>query len=279
MGLNVPIGLDTDGGSAVAIRTAAGGTIFFQDYNGAVNFGNWNSTRLNIASTNASTSPTTGALTVAGGIGAGGSIRATAAIDVWALAGANANLFLSNEAGAAQTILYWNRSQGQTWLTVSSANFVFDTAGQAYKVGGGAWGSTSDARIKNDLGDYPRGLAEIAALRPVAYTYKGNDTPEAPAYPKTGDEEKDAINASLPLTVPYPNSMHVGVAKSEKKFAGLIAQEVEAIFPEMVSKRSAYIDGQPVDDLRDLDTTPLIFALINSVKELKAEIDALKAAR
>ena len=32
-----------------------------------------------------------------------------------------------------------------------------------------------------------------------------------------------------------------------------------------------------VSDLRTLDTSELIYALVNSVKELKAEIDELKA--
>jgi hypothetical protein len=156
----------------------------------------------------------------------------------------------------------------------SNFNGDFTVAGNASKPGGGAWSASSDARIKNELGNYTRGLTEIAALRPIYYTYKGNDTPEAPAHIKQED-----IDSKAPLAVPYPNSMHIHAANAATKYAGLIAQEVEAIFPEMVTKRSAYIDGQPVDDLRDLDTTPLIFALINAVKELKAEIDALKAAR
>jgi len=159
-------------------------------------------------------------------------------------------------------------------IDIAGALLVY---GGAYKPGGGAWTASSDARIKNELGDYTRGLDEIVALRPVYYTYKGNDTPSAPAHFKTGDEEKDEISASLPLTVPYPNSAHKTVAEAGTKYAGLIAQEVEAVIPEMVTKRSGYIDGAAVEDLRDLDTTPLIFALINAVKELKARIEVLEA--
>jgi hypothetical protein len=33
----------------------------------------------------------------------------------------------------------------------------------------------------------------------------------------------------------------------------------------------------PVDDMRVLDTTPLIFALVNAVKELKARIEVLES--
>ena len=47
--------------------------------------------------------------------------------------------------------------------------------------------------------------------------------------------------------------------------------------PSMVSKQGGLIDGKEVSDLRTLDTSELIYALVNSVKELKAEIDELKA--
>jgi hypothetical protein len=48
--------------------------------------------------------------------------------------------------------------------------------------------------------------------------------------------------------------------------------------PEMVDKTAGYIDGVPVDDIRNLDTTALIFALVNSVKTLAARVAALESA-
>jgi hypothetical protein len=256
--------------------TANAGALFFGTgsahylYYDATNF-NLAGMPLKISDTTASTSPTTGALTVAGGVGIGGSAFILSSVTVQAAGTGDPYVLFTNSAGALVSYTFWDHAAGQHKLYAGAGLFVFDQAGQAYKAGGGAWGSTSDARIKNDLGDYPRGLAEIVSLRPVTYTYKGNDTPVAPAHAK-GDE-----NSKLPLTVPYPNSDHAGAAKAEKKFAGLIAQEVEVIFPEMVSRRSAFIDGVAVDDLRDLDTTPLIFALINSCKELKARVEVLEA--
>jgi hypothetical protein len=65
-------------------------------------------------------------------------------------------------------------------------------------------------------------------------------------------------------------------ADNATKYTGLVAQEVEAVIPEMVTKRAAYIDGVAVTDLRDLDTSSLIFALVNAVKELKARVEALE---
>ena len=102
--------------------------------------------------------------------------------------------------------------------------------------------------LKTVLDDYGSGLSDILRLRPVVYRYKGN----------VGDEHKH-------------------VAESRKTFIGLVAQEAELVMPELVTMSAGEIDGKKVDDLRTLDSTALIYALINSVKELKAEIEELKA--
>jgi len=153
----------------------------------------------------------------------------------------------------------------------------------AFKPGGGTWTDSSDARIKNVLGDYANGLDAIKTLRPVRYTFKGNDTAEgvAPENEKVmGDDglikETDTKDA---VVAPYGNSPHFHDAKNSKEFIGLIAQECEAAFPEIVSTRAAMIDGQPVADLRDLDPNALTYALINAVKTLAARIEALEAAQ
>ena len=111
----------------------------------------------------------------------------------------------------------------------------------------------SDARIKTVTGDYTAGLDEVLQLRPVSYVYKGNDAP-----PKQ----------------PSPTKLVEG-----RRFVGFVAQELEQIMPDMVSKRTGYVDGKRVADLRDVDVSSLVFALVNAVKDLKAEIDELKAGR
>ena len=79
-------------------------------------------------------------------------------------------------------------------------------------------------------------------------------------------------------SAPYPASPHYNDAVAGTQFVGFIAQEAE-FFPGMVSQREGYIDGKLVNDLRDVDTTSLIYALVNSVKTLSARIEALEAAR
>jgi hypothetical protein len=167
-------------------------------------------------------------------------------------------------------------SQHQTYQDGNTGGWYFPT--NAFKPGGGPFTDWSDARIKNVEGDYPRGLDEVLALRPVLYTFKGNDTPD-PVSATPGPPSEDELKNREAIVVPFGNSNHYHQAVAGTKFAGLVAQEVEIVMPEMVSQREGYIDGAKVTDLRDIDTTPLIFALINAVKTLAARIEALEAAQ
>jgi len=160
-------------------------------------------------------------------------------------AGSNLELWAFNDAGGliAKAII----------IERATCNFTIGSA-NAYKPGGGTWTAPSDERIKDVLGDYTHGLAEVLALDPVRYVYKGNYSRQA--------------------TDPSP---HQRLAEEQREFIGLIAQQAEVPMPEMVTTESGYIDGEPVDDLRVLDTTALVFALVNAVKELSARVSALEA--
>ena len=158
----------------------------------------------------------------------------------------------NNGAGALATSHFEWHVDSVWWLST--------IASTAYKVGGGPWNDSSDARIKTVTGNYASGLDAIRQLQPVTFTYKGNDTRVEPEG-----------------VVPYDNSPHRHVAQDGTQFIGLVAQDCEAAMPEIVTQRSAYIDGVAVTDLRDLDTGPLLFALINAVKELAGQVAELKA--
>jgi hypothetical protein len=160
-------------------------------------------------------------------------------------------------------------------FTLGSATFELGTDQQAYKSGGSnSWIVTSDARIKNVVGDYKNGLAAVVSLKPVRYTFKGNDTTEPPSNTRTGEEED--LTKGAPK-VPYVNSSNYVSAVDQTEYIGLVAQDAELLMPEVVIKKKGHIDGLPVDDLRSLDTTPLLFALVNAIKELKARIEVLEA--
>jgi len=127
-------------------------------------------------------------------------------------------------------------------LAASSLLFDFVSNGQAYKPGGGSWANISDARLKEDIRPYTRGLAELRALRPVRYKYKKEYW-----------------------------------AASDRHFTGLIAQEVQDVVPEMVHPYKFQAIGDKLIDVLAVDPSDLTYMLINAVKELDAENQQLKA--
>ena len=196
-----------------------------------------------------------------------------------------------------QTTNFWMQDTGGNWKAYVDGNGAFNCQGnigingalttqqhmwtnlQGYKPGGGSWADTSDIRIKNVLGDYEKGLDEILALQPKKFTYKGNDTVDVPS----GYSPVDAqANKALKIeereapTVPYRNSGHYHAAVDQREFTGLIAQDAELVMPELVTLNEGYIDGVKVTDLREVDTTPLVYAMINAIKTLTTRIELLE---
>ena len=117
--------------------------------------------------------------------------------------------------------------------------------GGAAKPGGGSFTATSDARVKNVVGIYARGLQEVTQLNPVRFVYNGR-----------GETPMDG-----------------------KECTGLIAQEARQIIPEIVSSRLGKLneDDENQVEILMVDPSDLVFALVNACKELKTEVDVLKA--
>jgi hypothetical protein len=166
-------------------------------------------------------------------------------------------------ATAGQIVYFYNAAQmaitnslsGGSISLVSDGSLNYNN-GNANKPGGGPWvDSASDVRVKTVHRDYEQGLDAILGLRPVVYSFKGNDV-------KTKGQP----------------SLHKNVAEAGTRFVGLVAQAVEPVMPEMVIKTKAFIDERQVDDLLQLDTGPLIFALVNAVKTLAARLTAVEQA-
>jgi Chaperone of endosialidase len=250
---------------------------------------NINSDVVSLTGTTPSSSPTTGALTVAGGAGINEHLSVNSGITVeygaaynlimngptssWGLAasGSSQELFINQLVAPAATIVKFSASVASSSPTTGALTVAggLGVSGSIYvgvggfKPAGGPWSDSSDVRIKTVVSDYEHGLAEVLALTPKRYTYKGNDT-------------TDPTTASK---LPYEDSPHYSVAIAGTEYIGLIAQEVEGVMPEMVTLATGYIDGKnKVNDLRTLDTGALIYALINSIKELHARVQALEGA-
>ena len=73
-----------------------------------------------------------------------------------------------------------------------------------------------------------------------------------------------------PVNYNYNDVTKLGADTNHKTFTGLIAQEVEQT--SLANMVSTGTDGYKV-----LDASELTYTLINAVKELSAQVDALKA--
>lgn len=126
----------------------------------------------------------------------------------------------------------------------ATSAYIFWGDGTAQKTGGGSWSAISDARLKDNVQPLSGALDKITSLQPVTYDWK--------------------------------------IENIGEPTVGFLAQDVETVMPNAVSKHS------PRDDEKELinDQTYAIgwkndmFAyLVGAIKELKAELDELKAAK
>ncbi|MDQ2088738.1 tail fiber domain-containing protein [Marimonas arenosa] len=129
-------------------------------------------------------------------------------------------------------------------LPGATASHVFQVSGRAGKSQGGtSWDSLSDARLKEDVRDYTTGLEAVRQVRPVRFRWNGQ----------------------------------AGTARGEPGI-GVIAQEMETVIPETVSRMPANGEGaaHEVPDMRIYNADALIYALVNAVKELAERVEALE---
>ena len=152
-------------------------------------------------------------------------------------------------------------SPGVAWrnlcINVGGGNIGIGTATPGYqltlstdsaaKPSTNTWTIASDARLKTVNGEYAKGLAEVCQIRPVRYEYNGKG----------------------------------GMVVDGKEQVSIIAQELALIFPECVGTFKAKLDESDAEEteLYNYNGHAITFALINAIKELKAEIDLLKSRK
>ena len=154
----------------------------------------------------------------------------------------------------AAPIVFYSSSAERMRIT-STGNVGIGTASPAYqlqlstdsaaKPTTNTWTIASDARLKTVLGDYEKGLDAICALRPVRYKYNGFG----------------------------------GMVADGKEHISIVAQEAQEVFPECIGTFQGKLHGddEQETELLNYNGHAITFALINAIKELKAEIDILKA--
>ncbi|HSY77510.1 MAG TPA: tail fiber domain-containing protein, partial [Bacteroidia bacterium] len=155
-------------------------------------------------------------------------------------------------------------------------NLFLGTNGAGYQTTGPDWYNPSDVRTKNVIGDYMQGLDDILKLQPKIFTFKGNDTLTNDLNKRMGIFENNDQKQKRD-TVPYYGSWHYTEAVTEKICFGFIAQELEEVFPEAVTRQDAFIDGLSVNDYRIVNEANIKYALVNAIKELKTMNDDLLA--
>jgi hypothetical protein len=142
----------------------------------------------------------------------------------------------------AASFVSFNNPSGNTnrpiWVDNSGILRISNTFAHIGTTSGTVVGAqTSDERVKNILGPVSYGLAEVMALEPVKYALKSD-----------------------PEQVPK---------------LGFVAQQVNPILPEVVYDTKEEIDeGEPTK--LAMEYVAIIPVLVNAVKALKLEIDALK---
>jgi len=117
----------------------------------------------------------------------------------------------------------------------------FDDDGNTYNpTNSAAWNTTSDMRVKENIENVSGGLSIINSLDPITFNFK----------------EDFCVESGLDPTKQW----------------GFSAQDFKSIIPEAVATRLDY----GYEDFHNLNTGMLVPILVAAVKELKAEIDALK---
>jgi hypothetical protein len=158
-------------------------------------------------------------------------------------------------------------SQGYVGIGTTAPGYQLHlSADSAAKPGTATWTVASDARLKTDIYPYSKGLADILRLNPISYRYNGNGG--------IGHEKVRFTDLETGLTVVTDI---VDTTLLSKTFVGLIAQDVQPVVPEAVSSHKArlYSDDKFDTELLDVNPHALTFMLINAVKELKTQVDAL----
>ena len=135
---------------------------------------------------------------------------------------------------------------------IGKGNHTFyASAGNAYHGGNTTtWSTTSDRRIKKNITNFNDGLSIINQIQVRNFEYKTEDEI------KTDDPE---------LT----NVVKSAVVNKTGTQIGLIAQEAEAVSSRLAKTTS--------NGIYTLETDDLFWYMLNAIKELSAEVTALKA--
>jgi len=139
-------------------------------------------------------------------------------------------------AGAQTSVLTVDMTWGLTLTgpTTGTTGNLTINGNSAVKNTGTTWANPSDIRLKQDIGSYTRGLADILKLSPITYRLK---------------------------------------ADPERECQGFDAAAVQDVFPECVGTTRMKLDPDgEEEEVLTFDMHPVLVALVNAVKELAGKV-------
>jgi len=126
----------------------------------------------------------------------------------------------------------------------ASTGFINPNSGGVYQGNNSAaWSVSSDQRLKKNIVDNNVGLDKVVQIQVRNFEYRTED--EVTELPKHSVIKKEGVQL------------------------GVIAQELQAILPDCVKTESTGV--------MSVDSTDIMYHMINAIKELSAEVNALKA--
>lgn len=124
-------------------------------------------------------------------------------------------------------------STGNVGIGVTAPSHILQINGQG-RATSSAWATSSDSRLKDIDGKFEYGLKELLRINTVRFHYKKDNSLQLP---------------------------------TDKAFQGIIAQELQKVIPEAVTKMP--------DGYLTVSTDPVFWTMLNAIKELDAKVEAL----
>lgn len=196
----------------------------------------------NVSGTVNTSTVITNALTVNDIINASGGVNLNGTIN---LAGTSGNVGIGGNVQTNSTLTVTNTQTSGYGVFINAPymtgnGLALYIVGKVFSVGQSM--QLADINLKEQVKPYTDGLDKVLKINPIKFQYKKES----------------------------------GLS-SEKEHIGLSAQDLQEIAPYMVDKTRINTDAQ--EEYLSMDKDAMVYMLINAVKELKAELDALKAEK
>ena len=108
--------------------------------------------------------------------------------------------------------------------------------------------------MKKDIVDSPKGLNEINQLRVTNFYYREEDEIDMSEFPLAGEPREVCL---------------ADEGKGGKLQTGLIAQEIEKVWPECIIESARGV--------KTVDSDPIQWAMIKAIQELSARVEELES--